>query len=150
MKVLTLKVRTVSDINRRYKKCVIPQLSGPVLLMYSHYVHDYNIEILGELCTTVNGIANYTLFYVENYLHQLEIWREKESKYEEKSDPPEWNTNIVMTNTHNIKLIQLASVFSGDFSLPLLAFLFQVFAMFCTKFNIELTSEAFFSFLLLL
>lgn len=144
MKCIRPSIRRISYINRNYKKCVIPQMSGPVLLVYGHLNQDYNAEIIGEICSTTHSVISYMLFYVDNYLHQLENWRVQEASYEQKSEPPEWNTTVILNkDVYNIKLMQLGSAISGDISLPILMVLFQIIALVLSKFDIELTTEMF-------
>jgi hypothetical protein len=120
-------------------------MSGPVLMIYGHFNQDYNAEIVGEICTTTHSVVNYMLFYVDNYLYQLEKWRNQEGPYEQKSEPPEWNTTVILKDAHNIRLMQVGSALSGDVSFPVLVLVFQICALVLSKFNVELTTEMIFT-----
>jgi len=145
MKICTRRARA---FNVRYKQCIVPKISGPALLLYSHIYHDYNIEAIGSLIVTATSIANYSLFYVDNYLHQLEKWRQDEARYEEKTDPPAWNIDIHLHSLHNIRIMQLMSAFSGALSFPLIAVICEFIAVICAEYDFDITIEAIFTFLL--
>lgn len=104
-KVLPLVIKTTrnKEINK-YKSYVI--ISGTILMSCYTISNDMTYEIIGAILTTGYFTVNLGTSYVENYLNQLDRWREAEARYEEKTDPPEWNWKIINQTAH------LAIIFS--------------------------------------
>jgi hypothetical protein len=91
-------------------------ISGSVLLVYSNIYKDITYETFGSILTTSYFLLDLGFNYVENYINQLDEWRESEAKYEEKTDPPEWNWKIVNQINHLVVVLNLLSCISIDFS----------------------------------
>jgi hypothetical protein len=91
-------------------------ISGSVLLVYANIYQDLTCETLGSILTTGYFTLNLGYNYVENYLNQLDRWREDEAEYEEKTDPPEWNWKIVNQVNHLVVVFNLLSCISIDLS----------------------------------
>jgi len=104
-KVLPLVIKTTrsKELNK-YKSYVL--ISGTILMSYYTMSNDMTYEIIGAILTTSYFTVNLGTSYVENYLNQLDRWREAEARYEEKTDPPEWNWKIINQTSH------LAIIFS--------------------------------------
>ena len=99
-------IRKISEINRKYKKYNKLQLGGPILICYGHYTKNEGLENIGQILCTTTGIINYGMFYIDNYIYQLEQWREKESEYEDKKDPPKWNVKVENKEKHTITSLE--------------------------------------------
>jgi len=128
----------------RYKKCIIPQIIPPVLSCYCHLSTDNNIYIVSEIVTTSVAITNYSFFYVENYLHQLDVWRFEESRYEEKLDPPEWNLRIVKPEEHRVNiLLLLAAIITNFYYISWISIIFQMIALNLSLNKIEISADLF-------
>lgn len=135
-------IRRISYANMKYKKCMIPNVL-PAVALYGHLTHDYNLEHITNSFITLNTITAYAMFYVDNYITQLEQWRAQEAQYEDKTEPPTWNFHIVNENMHKIKLYQVAGTLSSDISLQLVGLLFQIWCCVCAKFEINISFETF-------
>jgi hypothetical protein len=75
-------------------------ISGTVLMSCYSITNDISYEILGSILTTGYFTINLGFSYVENYLIQMDQWRNSEAEYEEKTDPPEWNWKIINYSSH--------------------------------------------------
>ena len=91
-------------------------ISGSVLVVYSNLYKDISCEAVGCILTTSYFALDLGFNYVDNYLNQLDNWRETEAEYEEKTDPPEWNWKIVNQINHLSIVFNLLSCVSIDFS----------------------------------
>jgi len=111
-KVLYLIKRSQSRGFNKIKTSVL--LGGSVLLVYSNIYNDITVESVGSVLTTCYFSINLGFNYVENYLNQLDIWREEEAEYEEKNDPPEWNWKIINHSNHFAIVFNLLSCISID------------------------------------
>lgn len=120
-----------------YKKCVIPQVLPSVLCVYSHVTQDHNAYVYSEIASTCVAITNYSFFFIENYIHQLDEWREHESIYEDKLDPPKWNTNIVKLKEHNANILLLSAALIANLYSWISVFL-QGIAIFISVYKVEI------------
>tara|TARA_B110000977_G_scaffold198802_1_gene284518 strand:+ start:1506 stop:1913 length:408 start_codon:yes stop_codon:yes gene_type:complete len=60
---------------------------------------------------------NILLSFIENYTLQLDKWRDEESKYEEKTEPPLWNWKIVNVFKHISIILWLVGAVLEDVSM---------------------------------
>jgi hypothetical protein len=89
-------------------------ISGSVLLSCYSINNDIRFEVIGSILTTGYFTVNVAFSYVENYLNQLDEWREAEARYEEKTDPPEWNWKIINYTSHLAIIFSLLACITQD------------------------------------
>jgi hypothetical protein len=105
-KILPLVIKTTrsKEINK-YKSYVL--ISGTIFMSCYTISNDMTYEIIGAMLTTGYFTVNLGFSYVENYLNQLDRWRLEEARYEEKTDPPEWNWKIINQTSHLAIILSL-------------------------------------------
>ena len=91
-------------------------ITGTILLSYYSVNKNITFEIVGSILTTGYFTINLGFSYVENYLNQLDEWRNTEARYEEKTDPPEWNWKIINYTSHLAVVFSLFSCITQDIS----------------------------------
>jgi len=89
-------------------------IGGSVLLVYSNIYGDITCEAIGSILTTGYFAINLGFNYIENYIDQLDQWRQSEAEYEDKTDPPDWNWKIVNNLNHSSIVLNLLSCISTD------------------------------------
>jgi hypothetical protein len=74
--------------------------------------------------------------FADDYSKILDKWREAEAPYEEKTDPPEWNWQIISLFEHISAYLWFASAICSDFQqLEYIAQYIQIFATTCQLYN---------------
>lgn len=126
-------IRRLSEINRRYKKYNKLQIGGPLLLFCGHHLNNDIIENMGQIMCTMTGILNYGMFYVDNYIYQLELWREEEGEYEEKEEPPKWNLRIEKHKEHKMTVLELINVIISQINIWQIAIIMNVIILVLRK-----------------
>ena len=98
-KILPILIKSARSREfNKYKTCVL--ISGTLLMSYYTISNDYSFEILGVMFTSGYFSINLCFSYINNYLTQMDIWREEEAQYEDKRDPPKWNWKIINYTNH--------------------------------------------------
>ena len=97
---------------RRYQTCAL--LGGSVLVVYNNVYHNVTLGEIGSMLTTSYFTLAFFFSYVDNYLMQLDEWRNNEAGYEDKSDPPEWNWKILNNISHIAVVLNLLASVSDD------------------------------------
>jgi len=108
---ILIKKSNCRNINR-YKRYVL--ISGSILLSYYSISNNITCEIIGSILTTSYFTINLGFSYVEDYLNQLDQWRENEAEYEEKIDPPIWNWKIINYTRHLAIVFSLLACITQD------------------------------------
>jgi hypothetical protein len=131
-KILPILIKSARSREfNKYKTCVL--ISGTLLMSYYTISNDYSFEILGVMFTSGYFSINLCFSYINNYLTQMDIWREEEAQYEYKRDPPKWNWKIInYTNHLSIIFNLLACLTELNDSYYYLATVFQ-FVSFCLR-----------------
>jgi len=115
-KYMRTSPRVLQAHNNRFNKCLLHKLTIPALVVYAHNTHNPTVLGVGEIAAFSYSVINYALFFVDNYCIQLDHWRDEESHYENKSEPPEPNINIVKHDEHAIRLLGVLSNLSARFA----------------------------------
>lgn len=114
---------------------------------YYNFSQDEMIKIIGNVTFTLYCGYSLIFSFVSDYVKILDAWREEEAKYEEKTDPPEWDWRIINLFEHLSTALWFTSALCGDISqfeylaqqVQILAVAFQIYNCVVDGSNIKLT-----------
>jgi len=121
--------------SKNVQKCRNAIIVGSTVLMgYANYEQRVDILYVSNTLMSIICLFNILISYIENYTLQLDQWREEESCYEEKLDPPVWNWKIIKVSEHAAIILWLCGAILEDISIVNnqvfnLAFIVQIAAV---------------------
>ena len=121
--------------SKNVQKCRNAIIVGSTVLMgYANYEQRVDILYVSNTLMSIICLFNILISYIENYTLQIDQWREEESCYEEKLDPPLWNWKIIKVSEHVAIILWLCGAILEDISIVNnqvfnLAFIVQIAAV---------------------
>lgn len=96
-------------LHRKFSKCTLHKIAVPMIVAASHYSGNPLAHELSDGVALSYSIVNYAGYFIDNYLHRIDQWREQEARYEDKLDPPPpgiyWSKND--NNVHTNKVLSI-------------------------------------------
>ena len=92
-------------------------ISATAMMGYANYTNRIDLQYLSNTVISFTCMINMLFSFIENYTLQLDRWRDEESTYEEKTEPPLWNWKIVNVCEHTSIVLWLCGALLEDVSM---------------------------------
>ena len=105
----------IKSYDKNIKKAHIASaVFSSLAIGYYNWIHDDYIKFIGNATFTLCCGYSVMMTFAKDYSTILQQWREEEANYEEKTDPPEWDWQIINLFEHISTYLWFASALCSD------------------------------------
>ena len=130
----------------RYKYSTCRKVAVPTFIGVCHIVPYTQLHEVAWGTAITYSLVNYSCVFLDQYIETLDKWREAEARYEEKTDPPEFDWKVSLEE-HNPKLLSVIHELTPYKQVALVVILVEIFLVLRRGLIFD-TLESFFSFLI--